>query len=226
MSNIDRESSVLNGRLKIIHICAIMYSYWDAAPNGPSVFQVAAQQLRDDLQPAFRQECAAWGTQRLNAPLGEALYIIEDAEAGSIVADHTMTKFYRVLGMKLSPATAMRNSGIPLPQPVRLTALPFRGLLEYDANISAAPGVSLSPKQKETLINRCRAAKEAGKVLTTFCTPPPPPAKSPVSVQSIHTMSTAQLKKFIKDNGGSVSECIDKSDLVSRALSFCDKATQ
>ncbi|KAI0562742.1 hypothetical protein FGB62_54g126 [Gracilaria domingensis] len=222
VSTIDRAYGSQDGQIKLMHLSAYMYSYWHTAPTGPSVFDIAAQQLRGNLGQLFREQCAAWDTLRLNSSLSKCLYVIEEGEDGSLVADHTMTKFYRVLGMKTSPAAALIRRKAELPVATRFTALPFRGHLVYDGIIMGAQGDGLSPEKKRMLMERSRAAKAAGNVITGFHIEAAR-KESPVSDVVIEKMSTKQLKQFVLQRGGSVSTCVERSDLVSQALSLSEK---
>lgn len=59
------------------------------------------------------------------------LTIVADTDAGSVGADPAGETFSLVCGRVSSPATAVKRAAVALPATVRLTALPFRGVLEY-----------------------------------------------------------------------------------------------
>ena len=156
------------GQMVLAHLSALMYTYWDNSPSGPSVFELARDQLVQPFRQIFSDECSQWGKMRLNAPTEKIMYFIKDTQEGSIVADHTMTKFYKVLGLKRSPGATLTGSGVQLPASVRMTALPFRGVLVYDGIMGGIMPRKLSNSQARKLRSGYEAAQEKGEVITGF----------------------------------------------------------
>lgn len=173
-------SSSYGGQILLAHLSSLMYSYWDSAPSGPSAYHIAHTHLRPPLDKIAREETISWGTHRLNAPHNEFVYIIEDTDAGSIVANHTMTTFHLVLGMRTSPAAALVRAGISLPCKVRLTALPFRGALVYDGLLGGAGPVPVAAADRTRLLERYASARQNGQIVTGFLVDTTLPAETDV----------------------------------------------
>ncbi|OSX69409.1 hypothetical protein BU14_1545s0002 [Porphyra umbilicalis] len=204
-----------DGLLVVPHLTAVAYSFWEVGPTGPGVGALTACHLVPPFDAVCRAESGAWGTTRLNAKPGEQMTVLKDTDRGSVVADAAGTTFYLVVGLRVSPATALTRAGFTLPFQTRLTALPFRGVLVYDGLVSGRP-VPVRGAQAARLEAAYEAALAAGTVITglipSASAPPPPP---PVRTDDLHAMSVPQLKAHLTAMGVSASHSFDKVTLVT-----------
>lgn len=210
------------GQVVLSHLTALAYSYWDTAPAGPGVCTFAARHLVPPVDAVCRDECWMWGTTRLNSEVDERLTIVTETDAGSVVADPSGETFYLVCGLMSSPATAVKRAGVALPATVRLSALPFRGVLVYDGLISGGPPVPVTGEAKTKILAAYEAAKAAG-ALVTGMHPPAKPASAPppvVDTADLSAMSVSALKALLRSQGASPDGCVEKGDLVARAAAL------
>lgn len=210
------------GQVVLCHLTALAYSYWDTAPAGPGVCTLAARHLVPPVDAVCRDECWMWGTTRLTCEVDERLTIVAETDAGSVVADPAGETFYLVCGLMSSPAAAVKRAGVALPAAVRLSALPFRGVLVYDGLVGGGPPVPVTGEAKAKILAAYEAAKAAG-ALVTGMHPPAKAATAPppeVDTADLASMSVAALKALLRSQGSSPEECVEKGDLVARAAAL------
>lgn len=172
---------------------------------------LASRHLVSPANAVFRDECWMWGTSHLTSNVDERLTIVTETDVGSVVADPAGEPFYLVCGLVSSPAAAVTWAEVALPATVRLTALPFRGVLVYDGFVGGGAPVPVTGEAKAKILAACEAAKVAGALVTgmhppTRAAPVPPPA---VDTADLSAMSVGALKNLLRSQGSSPKGCVE-----------------
>lgn len=224
-SSLDRAYESMEGKLVLSHLTAVMYSYWDAAPSGPCVYHLTCSALRPPADAVCRDEAYGWGRLRVHAGNGDFMYIVDETDQGTIIADEMKNTFYRVYGLKKTPGQLLLGVGLTLPVQTRLTALPFRGVLVFDGMMGGAmPPETVTGLAADTLKKNYARAKKKGRIITglhvdtparpaaTTTTPTPTPTTptAPTSMPTVvvttvarlRAMSAAELQAFVRARVG------------------------
>lgn len=173
-----------------------MYTYWDAAPAGPGIYEMLLQWTAENsaqsgslsqrevfgrrggrqssgqgqaMHLVAMNECSHWPRQRVS---GVFSFAAETEAGAALLVDNEMKTVYEVLGISKSIGDIVRGGGnSPLGASVRLTLLPFMGVIIYDAHVLGGPpsGASYVAEAKAV----CEAALAAGTVLKKLPEPPP-----------------------------------------------------
>ena len=169
-------------------LTAQMYSYWDAAPAGPGVYEMlvdwtksqpgvgaASRAARETgqnqrasqhgaaLHALAVNECQYWPRRRKT---GAFYFAGEDASGAALLADESLTKIYRVMGISTSVGDLIR-AGRPRSgdgeddltgSSLLLTLLPFMGVIVYDGTLRGAP-----PNRDPEFVRSLRALRAAAE---------------------------------------------------------------
>lgn len=93
------------------------------------------------------------------------------------------------------------------------------GFILFDKNLKV-----LKAKTSAFLEVRDQAFREVETILSRVLAPPPRKHISVPSISAVQSMSVKQLKALITSLSGSFSDCVEKADLIRRAMQLVEKA--